>query len=147
MAYSTVEQVQAEFRKLDIASCGTAVITAEVEEFIEEADSIIDSIIGKRYEVPVTGASSLKILRYISRNLAADRIRGILVVRQAPAEELKQDVKGGPTRSELMKMLYAIANGDLPLTDAVIASTGQGVTSFAIENDEEHVFKKNVDQW
>lgn len=147
--YSSVANIRSEFRSLDIGT-DTAITTLEVQDFIAEIDSLINSIVGLRYIVPIVEANSpnaFKLLRMISRKLVAMRVKDILAVKDAASVALNQDTRGDFSKSDLMKMLKEISAGLIKLDDAVALSTAQGLTSFNFENREKPVFKKNVDQW
>lgn len=149
MPYSSVAQIQGEFRSLSIGS-STAITTAETEEFIAEADALIDSKVGLRYLVPISSVNSPKsflIMRMISRKLVSYRIKDILEVKGSAEPQTNQVVRGDLSRKDLLQMLEDIAKGKMILEDATVASTSQGLSSFAVENCEEQFFKKNTDQW
>ena len=149
MAYSSVANVQSEFRKIEFGT-DTTVTETEVEDFISEADALIDSIIGLRYIVPVSSSVSpngFKILKMISRKLVAMRVKAILEVKDASADAVNQDVRADFSKSDLLKMLKDIASGKILLDDAVLISSGQGLSSFNVETNQEADFKKNVNQW
>lgn len=149
MAYSTSAQIQGEFRSISFGA-DTAITTSEVSEFIAEADALIDSKVGLRYLVPIDSGDSPKaflIMRMISRKLVAYRIKDILAVKDAVDPQTNQNVRGDLSRKDLLQMLEDIAKGKMILEDATVASTQQGLSSFAVENCEEQFFKKNTDQW
>jgi len=156
MAYCTTTQVAATFRKLTIGA-STNVTTTEVTEWIEEADAEIDGRIGVKYDTPVTGAESLKILRPISIALVVPRVRAALANHEAPAtaKDQKAFTPAVLTVSEANKKLDMICEGRLLLSDATLRSTRDGVADFATDNNFENYFKRNSecpigdesDQW
>jgi hypothetical protein len=145
MAYSTVSNIQDEFKSVTFSASSTPTDTA-VGRFITEADAEIDARIGLRYDTPVTGANSIIILRQISIGLVAQRVKDILRITtgSASAEQLHRD---RDLAKEARKKLDDIVDGKLLLSDATAASSGQGVYSFNVANEEEHTFEKGVDQW
>jgi phage gp36-like protein len=149
MAYSTVAQISAEFRNITIAATGTAIVTADVNEWIAEADALINSFVGKRYTTPITVAAnpnSFYILRMISRELVAARIIKVLRVKNAASGNNDQDVRKDDS-DRVLKMLKDISNGDLELPDATVTTSGQGISSFNVSNAKEPFFDKDIDQW
>ena len=143
MAYSTNSNIQSEFKNLTYTSGG--ITSAEVDAFIEEEDAFIDGIIGRKYVVPATGTYALRILKTISIQLVVSRIKRILAVKTG-RPELDQD-----SSSNLFAMaktkLDDIAAGRLILSDATLGNATDGVDSFAVSDDLEHIFKRDVDQW
>lgn len=144
MPYSTYTDVASEFKDIDFTSVNSKVLSTEVTEFISQADSLIDAAISNKYEVPVTGTASLKLLKMISILLVRDRILEIIAAKTGN-DETSQD----PTKKYLISpkdMLKSISKGDMKLVDAVVISGG-GVSSFNVDHSIKHVFKKGVDQW
>jgi hypothetical protein len=143
MAYSTNSDIQSEFKNLTYTSGGIS--SSEVDNFILEEDAFIDGIVGRKYETPVTGTYSLRILKTISIQLVVSRIKRILAVKTG-RPELDQD-----SSSNLFAMaktkLDDIAEGRLILSDATLARSSDGVDSFAVSDDIKHIFKRDQDQW
>lgn len=147
MAYCVASDVTSEFKRVDFSLANSAVTTAEVTEFISQADQFIDSKIGLKYEVPVTGANSLKILKQISIYLVAYRIKRILEVKVATPDPNAQDVQNQNLRQIALDMLKDIVDGLLLLSDATLASSGNGVGSYAYSNDQVAQFDRDTEQW
>ena len=72
MAYTTLAKVKSMFRSISIEAetgnedTNTVVTSEEVDEFILEADSEINSKLSDYYDTPITGAESLVIIGQIS---------------------------------------------------------------------------------
>ncbi len=147
MAYCVSTDVVAEFKSLDIVSAGVPVTTAKVSEFISQADAIINAKVGLKYEVPVAAGAteSLKILKQISTWLVANRVKEIL--RLETGDKKVELLATGNLEKKAFAMLDEIVKGTLKLSDATLATSADGVRSFAVDNDEEHTFKKGEDQW
>ena len=143
MAYSTYEDVKSEFKGVDFGS-STPVTSTEVTGFIVQADALIDSLVSKRYETPITGSISLSIIKLISIWLVADRVSKILQVKTTKEETKTADKS---LYDKAMAMLKAIIAGDLVLTDATVVSSGNGWASYANSNSLENEFKKGEPQW
>jgi phage gp36-like protein len=147
MAYSTSAEVQADFKSLVFTST-TLVTSADVAQFIAEADALINSYIGMKYAVPITAdADTLNLLKLFSRTLVADRIKKILEVKQASSTSANQDVRGAYSTRDVMTSLNAIRKGELSLSGATSLISGAG---FYSQNSTDNVtpeFKKGEKQW
>lgn len=144
MAYCTEAQVQAEFKDLPITST-SAIKSANVTEYIAEADAALNAIIGTRYQVPVTTGAALTLCQMMSRGLVADRIAGILAVKTA-TEKINQDATK-MSRKEIFQMAKDIAAGKVAFDGAVLVETGGGVASYVSSNVVERTFKRGEKQW
>lgn len=145
MAYSVLTDIESEFKDVTFSST-TAVTDDDIDGFIDQADAFIDSSISSRYEVPVTGSSSLLVLQTISILLVKARVLSILSVK-TPQDKTKQDPDGPTLRQQALDMLKAIKNGSLLLTDAVLTSTDGGLTSFLINEDISYTYPVDQDVW
>lgn len=145
MAYSVLTDIESEFKDVTFSST-TAVTDDDIDGFIDQADAFIDSSISSRYEVPVTGSSSLLVLKTISILLVKARVLSILSVK-TPQDKTKQDPDGPTLRQQALDMLKAIKNGSLLLTDAVLTSTDGGLTSFLINEDITYTYPVDQDVW
>jgi len=147
MGYSTSAEIQSDFKNLTLSTT-TLVTTADVEQFIVEADALIDSFIGMKYEVPVTGgASALSLLKLFSRTLVADRVKKIMEVKQAQNTSANQDTRGAYSTKDVMAALKQIQNGDLKLSGATGLVSNGGFYSHNNANSIEPTFKKGCKQW
>lgn len=141
--YCSTDDIISEFKDIKITAT-TPVKLDEVDDFILQSDSIIDSYISNKYVVPVTAGAGLELLKYISIQLTAERIRFIMGVKTGD-EETTQD----PTKKFLanpMDILKKISKGEMQLPGATEYTT-QGVRSFVVGKNEKHVFKKCEEQW
>ncbi len=147
MAYSTSTEVTSDFKNITFSTT-TMVTTADVDQFIVEADALINSYIGMRYSTPVAAdASTLALLKLFSRTLVADRIKKIMEVKQTTNTTANQDVRGAYSTRDVMSQLKQIQNGDLKLSGATLNATGGGIFSNNVANAVEPVFKKGCKQW
>ena len=147
MAYCIDTDVESEFKNIDFDTT-TLVTTADVNGFILQMSSLIDSYVGMRYVVPVTAdASALALLKLYCITLVADRIKKILEVKQATNSGANQDVRGAFGTREVMKALNDIRKGDQLLTGATLLTTPGGFSSYTLSNGIEPTFKKNERQW
>lgn len=144
MAYSLEADIQSEFKDIDFADADSKVTSAEVTAFITQADAFIDSKVGLRYDTPVTGVESLKILKTISIWLVADRVSKVLRIKSnVPETETAEK----SLRDMALEMLEDISKGLLLLSDATLKSSGSGFSSYANTEDLSYTFKKGESQW
>jgi len=144
MAYCTEAQVQAEFKELPITAT-SALKTAQIAEFIAEADSMLNAIIGTRYVVPVTAGNALVVMRMLSRALVANRVAGVLAIKTG-VDKINQEASRMKTE-EVLKMAREIAAGKIDFAGASSALTNGGVDSYTSSNDVERTFNRNTKQW
>lgn len=144
MAYATVDEVAGEFKGITF-SATSAVSSDRVEAFIAEADAEIDSMLSAKYEVPITGASALLLVRRISLAIVSDRIREIIAAKGGDA---KTQQKSGESASALArKHLEEFAQGKRRLVDATLISSNDGIESYSSNDDLEPIFDYETDQW
>lgn len=145
MAYAVNADVINEFKAL-VTSGGAAITTTKIDEWITQAEGLINGMISNKYVTPVTGTESVKILKMITIWLVADRIKEILKVKNVN-EDVDQGVKDGSLYKRALDMLKDISKGTLPLTDATLLSSQDGLRSYAADVGLEYTFKRNTDQW
>jgi len=144
MAYSTSTLVASEFKSIEISTT-TKITTAEVTQWIVEADEYIDGRIGLIYSTPVTGTKSLEILKTISIGLVAQRL--------AHAMEMKNITPKGDQAvpkdliAEAKERLQMIVERKLLLSDATAISSTQGVKSYSGSNTVTRTFDQSKTQW
>jgi uncharacterized protein DUF1320 len=154
MAYCTKEQVADEFNGITFAS--TTNPTADtVDRWIAEADVLINSKVGLRYETPIAGTTNLILIRQIGIMLVSARVRRRLN-RTGPDGETAK-IKVTDTHDQAIKLLEQIVKGTLTLDDEdVLLNSKMGVSSANspsdscctdADTDSPHFFRKNVDQW
>lgn len=145
MAYSVTSDVASEFKKITF-DANSSVTSTEVTEFISQIDAWIDGVLTSKYETPVTGTESLKILKMISIGLTVQRLIPILRVKTG-VENLDQDTQSVVSRAQ--DLLKDIKKNDLILTDAVKKTTHEGFKSYTSDNSDtiDFTFKVGTDQW
>lgn len=143
MSYCTTTDVTNEFRKLALND--ETVSTTKVTAWITQADAYINGKLGLRYQVPITGTESLKIVGLIATWLVAGRVKDTLEI-QSGSPKAEQSTKGD-LGAKAEKMLKEIVAGEMKLSDATLATSADGVRSFNVDESEEHTFKKGEDQW
>lgn len=144
MAYATTAQIERDFKDITFSS-STSVTDTDVAAFIEEADAEIDANLADKYEVPITGAAALIVVRTISIAIVADRIRGILTIKTG---DEKKDQAQGKSASEIARQrLKDIRDGKIKLVGATLAQSSDGIKSYATDEDLEPIFSMDEDQW
>ena len=146
MSYCVLADVQSEFKDITFTST-TFVKDSDVNAFIAEADQLINSIIGKRYETPVVGVEALVLLRMYSRLLVAERVRKILEVKQTTNAQTNSQVRGMLTSKDILEALYKIQKGDADLPGVDPISSEQGFTSEITSLSPDRKFHKDAVEW
>lgn len=148
MAYCTNAEVAKDFPATNFSATGAKVSTSDIDEFIQDADALIDSYISSRYAVPVTGdTTALRTLRLFSRSLVADKVKGILEIKQPQNSGANQNVRSGLSTKDVIKLLEQIRDGQSQLTGAQLLSSGGGINSFNVREGKTARFNKDEDQW
>lgn len=145
MSYCTYSDVAAEFKNITF-SASSSITDTEVTEFIAQADAYIDSRIGLKYQVPITGSASLKIVKRLSIWLVSARIKEILTVKLGqPIGE--QETRSGDLNQMANDELSLIVKGQMTLSDSDLVSSADGVRSYAVDEDLEYEFSITDDNW
>jgi len=145
MAYCTNAQVAAEFKNLSFSS-STYPTDTNVDRFIAEADAEIDSRVGLKYQVPLTGSVALLVARQLSIDIVAERVRRVIKV-QSGQDQKRQDGREGDTAKEARERTDLIVQGKMVLSDATLASSHDGVKSYNSDNGVEPVFDAETESW
>lgn len=152
MAYASPSEVASDFKDITFlaaAATPTSLVTSEdVTQFIVEADALINSYLGMRYETPVTANSeALALLKLYSRSIVAERIRGILEVKQATNTQANQDVRRGLSMKDILTLLKDLKDGKTLLPGADLLTPTGPFYSKNYANNVKPVFKKSERQW
>lgn len=144
MAYATVANVTSEFKNITF-SVSSPVTTAEVERFIEEADAHIEGVLSQKYVTPITGTTSLIIVRQISIWLVVQRVKDILAVKSGNQSANQEQ---GERLDNLAKdMLKDIIDENILLSDATLLDNSDGAFDYNSNNNITQTFKAGEDQW
>ena len=147
MAYTTKEEIQADFKDLTFTTTSNVKIV-DVEQFIIESDALINSYIGERYVVPVTTGEGLQLLKLYSRLLTTARIKKIMEVKQDKGQDANQNVVGVlMSPAAIIKALESIRDGKSSLVGATLLTNSGGFFNNNVSNDVEAVMKKDEKQW
>lgn len=144
MAYCTVEEVQAEFKSLQLDGGGVLSSTV-LGQWIDQADAYINGKVGLKYQVPVSGTESVKICKSMSIMLVTERVKGKLRVKTGKPEDEQNGLTSAKKTVETM--LADIIANKLLLSDATLLNSSNGASDYNSSHDVEHQFKINRDQW
>ncbi len=148
MAYCVNTDVKAEFKNLVYQSSG-GITSGEVDTWITETDAYINGRIGLKYSTPVTGTQGVLILKTVSIWLVAHRVKNrLMTLTGTKGEQSSEPVEGYDVAAE--KRLEMIVTGMLPLSDATLARSNDGVDSYSYsqsEDTEAPIFHRGVDEW
>jgi hypothetical protein len=143
MAYGSLEFVQAEFKNITF-DAETMITDTEVERFILEADTLIDSRLCLKYKTPITGPQSLVLVRLIETWLVKSRVLSIMRVKSG-TEDVDQE--GADPGKRATQMLDDLISGKMKLPDAEPVSTSDGIKSYSFDHEIKHVFDVTKTQW
>lgn len=164
MAYCDVDNVQAEFKKIDFDADQAPIKRSTIEDWIDQADAEINVKLHGVYVVPITGNMSLTMVKQISIWIVKQRV--VDVLRQKDGAEA--DKVGDYTNygSRARNMLMDIRDRKLNLYDAVLITATDGIRSYsndtlseegtvigtdpngaAIVVGQQHIFQRDTRQW
>lgn len=148
MAYATNAEIEADFKDSTFTTTSN-VKTADVTQFIVEADALINSYVGTVYTAPVSASGEgLSLLKLLSRSLVAARIKRIMEVKQEKNADPNQNIVGvllSPTA--VMKILKDIQERNIALAGAELLVSSGGFYSNNDSNDIAPVVEKDTKQW
>lgn len=152
MTYATQANITSEMKGI-VFDTTSQVKAADIAEFLEQADAMIDMYIGQRYTLPIAGSKSLLILKKIAIDLVVCRVNKILDLSKSnpiPADGVVQDITEGSAYRESMKLLMAIRDNKADLPDTASTSETAGLASFHTEPaniDIVPTFDRELQQW
>jgi hypothetical protein len=147
LAYSTVSEIESDFKDLTFTTTSN-VKTADVTQFIVEADALINAYVGTVYTVPLTAGEGLSLLKLLCRSLVAARVKRIMEVKQDKNTDPNQAVIGVLlSPSQVMKILTDIQASVLKLDGGELLSSSGGFYSANDTNDVSPTIEKDTKQW
>lgn len=150
MAYSEVTDIQKDFPSVIFDDVATSKVKlADIPEYIDDADALIDSYLAARYVVPVVATTALGVLRFYSRSLVSDKIKGLLEIRQQSNDRANQNVRTGLSTKDVIKILEDYKNGKSVLPGAELAFPDINSSTFAKGGTgiKTQRFYKDEEQW
>jgi phage gp36-like protein len=145
VSYCTSSDISSEFKDITFGA-STSITSTDIGNFCDQASAMIDSILSSKYVVPITGTASLLLIQMICIWLVKARVISILSVK-SPVDKAKQDPDSQKLYEQAMALLKQIKSGVIQLTDAVAASTDDGLTSYLMNEDIEYTFTMESDAW
>lgn len=145
MAYTTINDIIAEVRGLEVSD-DTVVTTANINDWIAQAEAYINGRLASFYSLPITGPLSLPIIKTIAIYKVAHRVKNKLELtaensdkkmdvqanldRQAERmlEQLLPTIEGGAMRDPVLKLPDATTLARSPETAALTSMKAQGGT-------------------
>ncbi len=147
MSYTTANEIESDFKDLTF-DASSNVTTDDVEQFIVEADSLINGYVGTVYQTPVTQGEGVSLLKLLSRSLVSARIKRIMEVKQDKNPDPSQNVLGVLlSTTQIMKILNDIQTKTMKLDGAVLLVASGGFFSKNYECDVEPTILKDTKQW
>ncbi len=147
MAYCTKEQIGAEFKGNLVFDDSSNVTGTAVDEFIAEADALINSYVLAKYSSVGSGEGS-KLLRMISRSLVVARVKLQLEVVQAKSPDANQNVRSVLfSPSKCMEILDGLQKGNIELIGGTKIIAGGAFYNNNVENEADPVIEKATKQW
>jgi len=149
MGYCAASDIQEDFPATIFDDTDTSKVKlASLTNFIADADALINSYLSGRYVVPVVDTEALKVLKFYSRSLVADKVTGILQIKQQTNSAGNQNVRTGLSTKDVIKLLQDLQSGDAQLPgDPELALEDGGLASFNSKNRIEPEFKKSERNW
>ena len=147
MGYCAASDVESEFKNTTFG-VDTNVTLDDVNAFIAETSSLIDSYVAKRYVLPIdSGLDSYNVLKMLCRVMVAERVRGIMEVKQSTNTDANQIVKRPYDMKNAYAQLERIADGSQALIGASLIASSGALFSQNVKDKVCAVFKKDKVQW
>lgn len=138
--YCTVSDIEARLKGMTF-STSTVITTAQCGDFITTNSAVIDGRLNAVYEIPITGTSSLAIVKKICIYMTLAEVKDILNDGIGKEDEEEKDYLAIAN-----SMLDKLEAGELELTDAT-AKTSNDFYNYNVENSKEAVVEKDETQW
>jgi hypothetical protein len=150
MAYCVLADVQKLIKWAEFNSNSKVTATEVTNEFIPEADTIINSKLSRVYVTPITNTDDLKIIKYIACRMVACEIAHVLILQASG------DISDIVLRwcEQAKDRLNSILTQDVLLTGSTLLDDvgGGRLYSFtAFGNSENEApdakWRMNINQW
>ena len=147
MSYCATTDIQSEFKNITIGSA-TRVTTSEVEEFILQADNVINSRLSTILTTPVGSAASpnmFSVCKRLSTMLVVNRLKSILEIKTGSEKTDTEKPENLETKAldEIDEIIIK-----RQILDGVRLSTGSyGISDYNNTNDITQTFDVTTDQW
>lgn len=144
MAYSDSNDIQSLIKWVTFSNTSKITIT-ELQQYISDADTIIDSKLERIYQVPITDMDDINILKYISARLAASEVAQVLVLHAAGQIP--------PVITKWQKTAYEqlekIIDGTIELSNSTKLVSNKGLYSYTADtaNECDPIWTMSGDEW
>ena len=152
LLYHSEADVKAELKNIDIQASGTIIITSQVAGYMAATEARVNSIISRKYVLPITDAlypEAFAIIKTICIKLSAGRCEQILRRNSAEANTAGDGTRLRSLIKEAEDMLEDILKDNLLLTGATrfkaISSNVSFDTSGQASNSP--TIQKGIKQW
>jgi hypothetical protein len=146
MGYCTAADIQKDFPGV-VFNATSKVKLSDIDDFIVDADNLINTYAAGKYAIPINGPISLGIVKFYSRSLVADKIATILQIKQGTNQMANQNVRSGLSTKDIIKLLEKLPTEDSLLIDADPSLDGGGINTFNRKNAVKPEFEKSVRRW
>jgi phage gp36-like protein len=144
MAYSDSNDIQALIKWVTFSNTSKVTLT-ELQQYISDADTIIDAKLERIYTVPITDMDDMQKLKYISARMAASEVAQVLVLHSAgqipPVVKKWQD--------SAYEQLEKIMDGTIELTNSQKLISNKGLYSYTADtaNECDPIWTMSGDEW
>lgn len=150
MTYATPTDVANEFRKITFDS-NSDFTDARVQGFLDQVEAEINTCLSSIYIVPITGPTSLLVVKRIEIAIVAARIASIIDLKkntsQSTNKNIQQEFDKGDYAITARKQLQDLKNRKITLIDAQLLNSDFGMSSETLDLQVEPVFDKCKQQW
>lgn len=149
MAYCTIADIQRLMKWFTFSATSKVTTTDITTYYIPEADTIIDSKLGRVYETPITDSDDLDIIKFISCRIVACEVGHVLVLQASG--DLSDIISRWCEQAK--EKLNAILTQDILLSGSTLLDTSDGrlYSGTAHGTDDEDapaaIWKMNTVQW
>ena len=146
--YADTDAIAAEYKALTLSATSTPT-TTQVDEFITQAEALLEGEVANLYVVPITGTKSIAIMKMMTILLVKARMldRGYV---KSGSESADQGDPGEALREQVMGedgMLAKILDKRLRLVDATLNVSSGGVYSYNDANNICPQVEKETNEW
>lgn len=151
MTYAVQADIENEFKRVSFDDPNDAISNVALSDFLDQADSVINMYIEKRYLLPIVSSNALLVLKKIAIDIVAYRVTKILSLTKSvpiPDGRVVQEITEGTAYRESMNLLKGIGSNDFDLPGEDLKNPASGLSSFHVDNPNiAPIFQKGVDQW
>ena len=114
-------------------------------EIIAEVEGKLNAKISLKYQLPITQAANIALIRGIGLAIMVERVREIITVKTGAANV--EQIAAKTTADLARKDLVDLVSGMLPLPGESLVSSADGVRSYAVDHAKRPQFDRYRTQW